>query len=122
MLVEMATIASAVALGSGIAAVGDGQRFDYEPSEIFKGRKDAILYVWVTISSIFSLAHFSCLLNFGLHYHWGMKDSETALWMWIHTGMGALLTGAHFYIKNELHDPINRVAYLWGKSKRHAAD
>lgn len=117
MLCIMATIASALALLSGIVAVGNGDRFSYDTPDIWKGRKDAILYVWVTISSIFSLAHFSVLLHYGLVYNWTYRNADTPTWMWIHTGMALLLTSAHFYIKSELHDPNNRVAYLWGKRR-----
>lgn len=115
MLVAVATIASAIALLSGIAAVGDGHRFAYQNADILAGRKDAILYIWVTISSIFSLAHLAVLFNFGLEYHWAYKSAETPIWMLIHTGIASLLTSAHFYIKSELHDPVCREEYLWGK-------
>lgn len=115
MLVAVATLASAVALISGIAAVGDGDRFAYNNKDILSGRKDAILYIWVTISSIFSMAHLAVLLKYGLTYHWGFKSADTPVWMCIHTGIAMLLTSAHFYIKSELHDPTCRLEYLWGK-------
>ena len=117
MLVELATIASAIALVSGIAAVGNGHRFNYETKDILAGRADAVLYVWVTLSSIFALAHLSALVSFGLRFHWHNRDDTTTLWMLLHTGIAMLLTSAHFYIKHELSDPFSRVAYLWGKNR-----
>lgn len=114
-IVAMAAIASALALVSGVAAVGDGSHYDYLPSEIIKGRRDAVLYVWVALSTAFSLTHMIALTLYGFSHGWSVLGSDETLMMWMHTGTSLLLTGGHLYIKSELHEPESRVVYLWGK-------
>lgn len=59
----VAVILSLFALVSGIAAVGSGARWQYEPRDILAGKLNALLYVWVTASSIFSLVHTTALIS-----------------------------------------------------------
>lgn len=59
----VAAILSLFALASGIAAVGSGAKWQYEPRDILAGKTNALLYVWVTLSSVFSLVHTTALLS-----------------------------------------------------------
>jgi hypothetical protein len=102
MLVGLATLLSAVSFLSGIAAVGSGRHFQFRTRDIFLGRQNALLYVWVIFSSIFSMGHCTALLRFGLTWHWMWKDGETGMWMALHSFIAALLIAAHFYIKRNL--------------------
>lgn len=115
-IVAMATIASAVALASGLTAVGDGKRFQYTPSDIFKGRRDAVLYVWLALSTAFSLARVAILTVHGLKHDWSAHSTEETTILLVQIGTALLITAGHFYIKYELHEPESRVEFLWGKS------
>lgn len=112
-LVYLAAVSSALALISGIAAVGSGHHWHFTHKDIFAGKRNAVLYVWVTFSSIFSLAHLTSLTGFGLEYNWQYKDSETALWMVIHSGAAILLIAAHLFIKRTLTTGTGD-EYVWG--------
>ena len=115
-IVAMATIASAVALASGLAVVGDGQRFQYKPSDILKGRRDAILYVWLALTTAFSLARVAILSVYGLKHSWSVHGTAENTILWVQIGTALLITAGHLYIKHELHEPESRVEFLWCKS------
>lgn len=119
MLIALAVFASLVSLASGLAAVGDGTRFNYESNDILQGRKDAILYVWVACSTVFALAHCAALLDYGLASGWVVQSASSVKWLWLHTALASLLTAAHVFVRHELADPVKRLAYLWGPKKYH---
>lgn len=112
-LVYLAAVCSALALISGIAAVGSGHHWHFTTKDILQGKRNAVLYVWVTFSSIFSLAHLASLTGFGLDYGWQYKDNETALWMVIHSGIAVLLIAAHLFIRRTLILGTGD-EYVWG--------
>jgi hypothetical protein len=117
MLVIVATVASALALLSGLLAIGKGHHWDFKTKDIFSGRRNAVLYVWVTFSSIFSLAHLAQLFTYGLDYHWAYRFADTSRWMIIHTGIALLLISAHLYILRSLSREGAGDDFLWGPNR-----
>lgn len=115
-LVYLATICSAVAFLTGILAVGEGSHFHFSMKDILRGRRNAWLYIWVTGSSIFSIAHFASLMTFGMTFNWAYQYPDTARWMAIHAVIAFLITSAHLYIKRSLAqgDIPSAPTYLWG--------
>lgn len=116
-LVVLATAASAVALLSGIFAIGQGRHWDYSKIDILRGRRNAILYIWVTFSSIFSMAHLASLVTYGMEYHWLYRHADTGRWMIIHTGIAFLLISAHVYILRSLTREGAGEDFLWGPNR-----
>jgi hypothetical protein len=114
-LVVLATIASGLALLSGIVAIGSGAHWHFTKMDIWRGRRNAILYVWVTASSIFSMAHLASLVTYGLEYHWAYRAADTHRWMSIHTAIAFLLITAHLYILRTLSKEGAGAEYLWGR-------
>lgn len=113
MFVITATFFSLCALITGILVVGSGVHFQYEPVDFIRGKVNAWLYLWVILSSIFSLAHFMVLLNYGLTWHWTYRLPETHVWMILHTGVGFLFTTAHAFVRRYLKQGHGE-QYMWG--------
>lgn len=118
MMVAVATLFSLCALITGIAVIGDGKHWKYEPADFLLGKINAWLYLWITLSTIFSMGHFVTLLDYGLTGHWGYRVAETAWWMTLHTGVGILFSTAHLGVKRYLHHGHGE-QYMWGA--RHCA-
>lgn len=114
LLVYLAAVCSAISFLSGIVTVGSGSHFQFDRKHILHGRRDALLYVWVTFSSMFALAHCASLLDYGLTEAWGYRDADTGRWMAIHAGVGILLTSAHLFIRNDLRGGSSNHIFLWG--------
>jgi hypothetical protein len=114
-MIALALACSLLALISGLLAIGSGVDFHFTPRDILRGRENALAYVWVVCSTIFTIAHtavlgFWALLN-GLFY----VGPHTNMWMPLHAGMGILFFTAHLFIKHKLIvsrglEPV----YLWG--------
>ena len=117
-LVYLATICSALAFMSGIAAVGSGHDWHFTPKDIWEGKQNAVLYVWVTFSSIFSLAHLASLLIYGVQWDWTYALPESGRWMAIHSGIGLMLMTAHLFIKRTLAAEQGNPVYVWGPKRR----
>ena len=113
-LVYMAAAISAISFLTGIIAVGSGSHFQFTTPDILRGRRDAILYVWVTLSSVFALAHCASLLDYGITEGWGYRAADTGRWMLIHSGVGVLLTSAHLFVRNDLRGGSSDHIFLWG--------
>lgn len=113
-LVYLAVVCSALSFLTGLYAVGSGANFQYETKHILQGRRDAILYIWVTFSSMFALAQLTSLVDYGMSADWGYGDSDTARWMVIHSGVGLLFTSAHTFIKGDLAEADSHNTFLWG--------
>lgn len=117
-LVYLAAVCSALSFLTGVIIVGSGKEFQYDVKHIWQGRRDAILYVWVIFSSMFALAHFTSLLDYGISESWGYETPSTGRWMLIHSGVGTLLTSAHIFIRNDLRGGASSHKFLWG-NRRH---
>lgn len=115
MLTLAAIFFAALAFLSGIAVIGSGQHFHYSVRDLFKGRDNALLYLWITCSTAFSLAHLTVLMDFGFHYHFGYKDAETPVWMALHTAVGVMFVMAHCYIRSALNHHDHAPRYFWGE-------
>ena len=113
-LVFLAVISSAVSFLTGIIAVGSGQHFQYEWRDILSGRRDALLYVWVTFSSIFALVQTAAFINYSITYHGRCHEPDQAVWMVLHAGLALLLTFAHLFIRGDLQKGQANSIYLWG--------
>jgi hypothetical protein len=114
MLTLVAIFFSALAFLSGIAVVGSGRHFHYSIRDLLQGRDNALLYVWITASTAFSMVHFTVLMDYGFHYHFGYKDAESPIWMAIHAAVGALFVMAHAYIRAALNNHDHPPRYFWG--------
>jgi hypothetical protein len=114
ILVYMAVVCSALAFLSGIIAVGSGHDWHFTTKDIIQGKQNAVLYVWVMFSSIFSLAHLASLAIYGIENSWGYRDHDTGQWMAIHTSVGVLLIAAHLFIKRTLTANRHLTVYVWG--------
>lgn len=121
MLTLLAILFSAAALASGMVVIGSGCHFKYEIKDIFRGRENALLYIWVTISTMITMAHFTVLMSFGFKYDFGYKDGETPVWMAIHAAFGIAFVFAHLFIKRSLDNAeAHPPRFLWGTSDVHA--
>lgn len=117
-MVGLAAIFASLAAITGILAIGSGQHWKFTVADYFRGKRNAILYLWVIISTIYSILHAGVLTNYGLDHGFSARDSETTMWMFFHAGMGFLLTGAHAYIVSTLSKEVGPVdKYLWGKNR-----
>lgn len=114
MLTVFAILTAGLAFLSGIVVIGNGRHFQYSLNDILKGRDNALLYIWITLSTMFSMAHLTVLMDFGFAYDFGYKDVETPIWMAIHAFVGVLFVAAHVYIKRALADTSHAPRYLWG--------
>lgn len=113
-LVYLAALCSALSFLSGIVAVGSGHHFQYTKMDILRGRRDALLYIWVMFSSMFALAHFASILGYGIEFQWGYRFPDTGRWMALHASLGLLLTTAHLFIRSDLSKGRASIEYLWG--------
>lgn len=116
-LVILATVCSALALLSGIVAVGSGKDWNFTTKDIFAGKQNAVLYVWVTFSTIFSMAHLASLVLYGIDWNWQYALPESGRWMVIHSGVGCLLIAAHLFIKRTLSANKGNDIYVWGPKR-----
>lgn len=112
-MVILATLLSFVALCTGIFAVGSGSRWQYERKDILRGRKNAVLYAWVTFSTMFSLAHTTACFQYLLTPEWGL-GLHIQMWFALHALMGVMLSTAHLYIHRIMKTGGDGAIYLWG--------
>jgi hypothetical protein len=116
-LVVFAAICSVLALVSGFAAVGNGRHFQYNFKDIVNGKRNAILYCWVTLSTMFSLAQSASTVGYALNPKFGV-GSTIAVWSITHALMGILLTTAHAYIYLSLEARgADCDEHFWGKNR-----
>jgi len=120
MMVQVALVLSSLAAVTGILAVGNGKHWNFKIPDYFRGKRNAILYLWVITSTIFSILHSGMIANYGVIYHWGYRNHDTPVWMALHAAMGVLLTTAHVFVAYTLAKEVGPTdKYLWG-SKRSA--
>ena len=117
-LVAVSTIFAMIAVLSGIMAVGNGKHWDFTVADYFRGKRNAILFLWVISSTIFSILHAGAQMDYGIRYDWGYPDSDQwhFYWFCLHAIMSMLLTGAHIFVASTLSKepgPVDK--YLWGK-------
>lgn len=104
---------SSLAAITGILAVGSGRHWGFSVTDYFRGKRNSILYLWVTASTIFSICHSGALLQYGL------PITGTVAWMILHSSIGILLIAAHLFVRSTLSKEVGPVdKYLWGKNRR----
>lgn len=113
-MIWLAIILTSIAALSGIMAVGSGRHWQFETSDYFRGKRNAVLYLWVVTSTIFSICHSGFLVEYGVTYH-GMLRPGDMRWMVIHSMAGLLLTCAHIFVASTLAKEVGPVdKFLWG--------
>lgn len=118
-MVLLAMILSSLAAVTGILAIGSGRHWQFKIVDYFKGKRNAILYIWVTVSTIFSICHAGVLTEYGLKYDWGIRHLDSPKWFILHAAMGALLIAAHIFVASTLAKEVGPVdKYLWGQKRR----
>lgn len=119
MLILLASLLTSIAALSGIFAVGSGRHWHFEVRDYFRGKRNAILYLWVIASTIFSICHSGFLVEYYFVNGGLMRHGDTK-WMIIHSIAGFLLTCAHAFVATTLAKEIGPTdKFLWG-SRRHA--
>ncbi len=117
MMVVVALVLSSIAAITGILAVGSGRHWQFNILDYFRGKRNAILYLWVTSSTIFSICHAGVLVEYGLAWDWGYREPSAATWFFIQSVIGILLTGAHLFVASTLSREVGPVdKYLWKKA------
>lgn len=105
MFIATALIFALLAVLSGLIAVGSGKDWKFTIKDIARGQQNALLYVWVTFSTMFSLAHVTAITGWILTDGFNYRHFDTAMWFAMHTAVGILMVAAHVYIKVLLGDP-----------------
>lgn len=116
MMIFVALACSLLAVASGLKVIGTGRDWQYTPSDIFRGRENALAYIWVTCSTMFSIAH-SCVIAFWIYIDGPnlVGATHTSMWMSFHAGMGLLFTAAHVFVKARFKGERDEAPrYLWG--------
>ena len=113
LLVFTAIIASLTSVLSGIWAIGNGSHFKFKVCNIWEGRRDAALYVWLTVSTIFGLIHCGALMEYGINEDFLYREFDTGLWMFIHTGVGVMNSVVHLFIKTDLDRGDAHLLTFW---------
>lgn len=116
-MVVFAAVCSVLALLTGIAAIGSGSHWQFNNKDILKGKRNAVLYVWVTLSSMFSLAHTTKTIGYLIDPVWGFTQ-QVSSWFLIHGVISLLISAAHVFIY--LSFETKTVAtddYLWGSRR-----
>lgn len=118
-MVFLSVVTATIAALTGIIAIGSGRHWQFKISDYFRGKRNAILYLWVTASTTFSILHAGVIADYGLQYDWGYHAADSGKWFALHAAMGVLLTAAHLFVANTLAKEVGPVdKYLWGKNRR----
>lgn len=119
MMVFLSVLTASLAAVTGILAIGSGRHWQFKVSDYFRGKRNAILYIWVTTSTIFSILHAGVIVEYGLAYDWGYRTADSAKWFALHAFMGVLLTAAHLFVASTLAKEVGPVdKFLWGEKRR----
>jgi hypothetical protein len=119
MIVLLSVLFSSIAAITGILAIGSGRHWQFDIADYFRGKRNAILYAWVTSSTIFSILHSGVLIEYGLNWNWGFRTPDASKWFFLHAAMGLLLTAAHLFVASTLSKEVGPVdKFLWGNKRR----
>ena len=117
-MIALAIICTSLAALTGIIAVGSGRHWQFQVSDYFRGKRNAILYLWVTISTIISIYHSGVLLEYALGNSWSVELASSLKWMAIHCSVGVLFIVAHLFVATVLSKQVGPVdKYLWGNDR-----
>jgi hypothetical protein len=118
MLIAFAILCTSMAAFTGIIAVGSGRHWQFQVSDYFRGKRNAILYFWVTVSTILSVYHSGVLLEHALRNNWTTDISQGLKWIVVHCSVGVLFIAAHLFVATVLSKQVGPVdKYLWGSSR-----
>jgi len=115
-MIYIALVCSLAAFLSGLLAIGSGKDWHFSTRDIARGRENAIAYIWVTLSTIFSISH-SAVIGFWIWIGGPaiVGEQHTTMWMSFHAAMGLLFLTAHLFIKAKIENSRDRApSYLWG--------
>lgn len=117
-MVLFAVLTASIAAITGILAIGSGRHWRFNVADYFRGKRNAVLYLWVTSSTIFSILHAGVLADYGLKTGWEPAPSNLK-WFVLHAIMGVLLTTAHLFVASTLAREVGPVdKFLWGNKRR----
>jgi hypothetical protein len=122
-MVLFSLICSTFAALTGIIAIGSGRHWQFSNMDYLRGKRNAILYLWVISSTIFSIVHSGVLVDYGLDNQWALRTPDSAKWFVLHAAMGILLVAAHIYVKVTLAKEVGPVdKFLWRSPGRVQLD
>lgn len=117
-LIILAIVMTSLSAFSGILAIGSGRHWNFTVGDYFRGKRNAILYLWVVSSSIFSICHSGTIIEYGANHQWAYAMPGDGKWMAIHSIVGLLLTFAHMFVASTLSKEVGPVdKYLWGSRR-----
>ncbi|SFJ50290.1 hypothetical protein SAMN03159338_1588 [Sphingomonas sp. NFR04] len=121
MIVGFTLVMSILAIISGIVAVGSGKHWRFKVPDYFRGKRNAVLYAWVTASTCLSLYLTGVLVEFGIRNDWSIATPYGQRFFFIHAVAGILFTLAHIFVAVTLSKEVGPVdKYLWGEGNRSA--
>lgn len=116
MIAVYAAFFSALAFLSGIVVIGDGRHFQFTKRDILRGRTNALLYIWIAVSTMLCMIHLTMLVGYVLINNFGYLNPADRIWFVIHGAFGVVFLAAHLYIRRELSlGSVSPARYLWGK-------
>ncbi len=104
MLVLIPILANLIAVITGFHAVGDGRTWNFTCKDILRGDLLAKVYVWIVLSTAFSLVHMVGLLTASTSIV-GTESFQPA-WLFLHTLIGVLFATAHLFVDAVFRDRI----------------
>lgn len=117
-MVLFAALMTSLAALTAILAIGSGRHWNFTVGDYFRGKRNAILYLWVTVSAAFAICHSGVIVEHGLKHGW-QADTGNLKWFIIHSVAGILFVCAHLFVAATLSKEVGPVdKYLWGKKRR----
>lgn len=117
-IIVIALLLAVMSAMSGILAIGSGRHWHFKVWDYFRGKRNAILYLYVTGTTAFSFIHATVIATYGLTYHWTLRSQLSGIWMTLHAAMGIILILAHCFIASTLAKEVGPIdKFLWGKRR-----
>ena len=114
-LIMCALFANTVAALTGILAVGSGKHWSFNVVDYLRGRRNAIIYLWVILSSIGSILHSGMLIEYGIRNEWTFQEPGHLISSIIYLLIGIVLTIAHVLVTAFLSRDVEPAdKYFWG--------
>jgi hypothetical protein len=101
-VVVFSFIFALTALASGIAVIGNGKAYRFTKMDIMRGRRNAVLYIYGTASTMFSLVHSVVIGGYLMHPRWGYSPA-VQIWFGTQIAMSILLMAASAYLFRSLY-------------------
>jgi len=118
MMILVAVIVASLASLTGILAIGSGQHWQFKTRDYFRGKRNAVLYFFVTMSTIVSITHAGFLVGEGVAADWVLASNKSVAWMILHSFMSLQFILTHLFVSVTLAKEVGPVdKYLWGTAK-----